>query len=164
MRCLRRLVTFRCTAWSMEIPKVACYGLMIYMFLCLYLLFFFTKEAELWLQLTWRWLAVPARIYMIGDNPAADVRGANSAGDPWRSILVCTGEVCFPKGDEKGMLSGRFWYFKNSQGWDWDFSAGGISVSSFPQKLFASCPEPNVFELFVSLGALEVSHLSSILL
>lgn len=45
---------------------------------------------------------------MIGDNPAADVRGANSAGDPWRSILVCTGEVCFPKGDEKGMLSGRF--------------------------------------------------------
>ena len=29
---------------------------------------------------------------MIGDNPAADVRGANSAGDPWRSILVCTGE------------------------------------------------------------------------
>jgi len=31
------------------------------------------------------------RIYMIGDNPAADVRGANSAGDPWRSILVCTG-------------------------------------------------------------------------
>ena len=33
---------------------------------------------------------------MIGDNPAADVRGANSAGDPWRSILVCTGEVCFP--------------------------------------------------------------------
>lgn len=31
------------------------------------------------------------RLYMIGDNPAADVRGANGAGDPWRSILVCTG-------------------------------------------------------------------------
>ena len=29
---------------------------------------------------------------MIGDNPAADVRGANRAGDPWRSILVCTGQ------------------------------------------------------------------------
>merc|ERR1711971_347803 len=28
------------------------------------------------------------RIYMIGDNPAADVRGANSAGGRWRSILV----------------------------------------------------------------------------
>ncbi|CAJ1438793.1 unnamed protein product [Effrenium voratum] len=27
------------------------------------------------------------RIYMIGDNPAADIRGANQAGDPWRSIL-----------------------------------------------------------------------------
>lgn len=31
------------------------------------------------------------RIYMIGDNPKADVRGANFAGDPWRSMLVCTG-------------------------------------------------------------------------
>ena len=30
---------------------------------------------------------------MIGDNPRADVRGANLAGDPWRSILVCTGEL-----------------------------------------------------------------------
>lgn len=90
-QCLRRLVTFRCTAWSMEIPRVACYSLM-----SILSPLFFTKEAELWLQLTWKWLAVPARIYMIGDNPAADVRGANSAGDPWRSILVCTGEVCFP--------------------------------------------------------------------
>ena len=33
----------------------------------------------------------PKRLYMIGDNPAADVRGANNAGDDWRSILVCTG-------------------------------------------------------------------------
>ncbi|CAK8997749.1 Uncharacterized protein YKR070W, partial [Durusdinium trenchii] len=31
------------------------------------------------------------QIYMIGDNPKADVRGANFAGDPWRSMLVCTG-------------------------------------------------------------------------
>lgn len=31
------------------------------------------------------------RFYMIGDNPAADIRGANGAGPEWRSILVCTG-------------------------------------------------------------------------
>eukprot|EP00933_Yihiella_yeosuensis_P036930 TRINITY_DN30781_c0_g1_i1.p1 TRINITY_DN30781_c0_g1~~TRINITY_DN30781_c0_g1_i1.p1 ORF type:complete len:260 (+),score=45.42 TRINITY_DN30781_c0_g1_i1:103-780(+) len=31
------------------------------------------------------------RIYMVGDNPAADIRGANGAGDPWRSIMLCTG-------------------------------------------------------------------------
>ena len=48
-----------------------------------------------------RKLEIRSRIYMIGDNPAADVRGANSAGDPWRSILVCTGswgramDLCF---------------------------------------------------------------------
>lgn len=28
---------------------------------------------------------------MIGDNPEADIRGANGAGDPWRSILVRSG-------------------------------------------------------------------------
>ena len=28
---------------------------------------------------------------MIGDNPAADIRGANAAEGPWRSILVRTG-------------------------------------------------------------------------
>ena len=28
---------------------------------------------------------------MIGDNPAADIRGANAAQGPWRSILVRTG-------------------------------------------------------------------------
>lgn len=31
------------------------------------------------------------RLYMIGDNPATDIRGANQAGELWRSILVCTG-------------------------------------------------------------------------
>lgn len=31
------------------------------------------------------------RLYMIGDNPAADIRGGNNAGEAWRSILVCTG-------------------------------------------------------------------------
>ncbi|MEW5297222.1 MAG: hypothetical protein WDW38_006046 [Sanguina aurantia] len=30
-------------------------------------------------------------IYAVGDNPAADVRGANSAGHPWVSVLVQTG-------------------------------------------------------------------------
>ena len=28
---------------------------------------------------------------MVGDNPAADVRGANDAGPQWRSMLVRTG-------------------------------------------------------------------------
>lgn len=30
-------------------------------------------------------------IFHVGDNPAADVQGANAAGGPWRSILVRTG-------------------------------------------------------------------------
>ena len=30
-------------------------------------------------------------IYAFGDNPKSDVRGANSAGNIWRSVLVCTG-------------------------------------------------------------------------
>eukprot|EP00198_Chlamydomonas_reinhardtii_P000554 XP_001689889.1 predicted protein [Chlamydomonas reinhardtii] len=30
-------------------------------------------------------------IYAVGDNPAADVRGANQAGAPWVSVLVRTG-------------------------------------------------------------------------
>jgi len=30
-------------------------------------------------------------IYAVGDNPAADVRGANTAGAPWVSVLVRTG-------------------------------------------------------------------------
>ena len=31
------------------------------------------------------------RIFMVGDNPKADIRGANSAGKPWTSVLVETG-------------------------------------------------------------------------
>jgi len=31
------------------------------------------------------------RIFMIGDNPRSDIRGANAAGAPWRSVLVRTG-------------------------------------------------------------------------
>ncbi len=30
-------------------------------------------------------------IFAVGDNPAADVRGANLAGPPWVSVLVRTG-------------------------------------------------------------------------
>jgi ribonucleotide monophosphatase NagD (HAD superfamily) len=30
-------------------------------------------------------------IYAVGDNPAADIRGANQAGEPWVSVLVRTG-------------------------------------------------------------------------
>lgn len=32
-----------------------------------------------------------SNIYAVGDNPAADVRGANRAGHPWVSVLVKTG-------------------------------------------------------------------------
>jgi HAD superfamily hydrolase (TIGR01456 family) len=31
------------------------------------------------------------RIFMVGDNPAADIAGANAAGGPWRSVLLRTG-------------------------------------------------------------------------
>ncbi len=31
------------------------------------------------------------RIYGIGDNPLADIQGANDAGEHWSSILVRTG-------------------------------------------------------------------------
>lgn len=30
-------------------------------------------------------------VYAVGDNPKSDVRGANAAGNMYRSILVCTG-------------------------------------------------------------------------
>ena len=30
-------------------------------------------------------------IYAIGDNPTSDIRGANAAGERWRSVLVRTG-------------------------------------------------------------------------
>lgn len=32
-----------------------------------------------------------SQIYMIGDNPAADIRGARAAGTPWIPVLVRTG-------------------------------------------------------------------------
>ncbi len=31
------------------------------------------------------------RIYMVGDNPLTDIKGANDAGGRWRSILTRTG-------------------------------------------------------------------------
>lgn len=31
------------------------------------------------------------RIYMVGDNPVTDIKGANDAGGRWRSILTLTG-------------------------------------------------------------------------
>jgi ribonucleotide monophosphatase NagD (HAD superfamily) len=31
------------------------------------------------------------RIYMIGDNPATDIKGANAVGGRWKSILTLTG-------------------------------------------------------------------------
>lgn len=31
------------------------------------------------------------RIYMVGDNPVTDIKGANGAGGRWRSILTLTG-------------------------------------------------------------------------
>lgn len=37
------------------------------------------------------------RILMVGDNPAADIRGANNAGPPWVSVLVRTGLFKGPK-------------------------------------------------------------------
>lgn len=37
-------------------------------------------------------------IFAVGDNPAADVRGANSAGHPWVSVLVRTGVFAGPPG------------------------------------------------------------------
>lgn len=30
-------------------------------------------------------------VVMVGDNPTADIRGANNAGDQWQSVLVRTG-------------------------------------------------------------------------
>lgn len=31
------------------------------------------------------------RIYMVGDNPATDIKGANDAGGRWKSLLTLTG-------------------------------------------------------------------------
>ena len=36
---------------------------------------------------------IPSTLYMIGDNPESDIKGANEAGAHWRSCLVRTG--CF---------------------------------------------------------------------
>ena len=41
-------------------------------------------------------MSSPDRLYMIGDNPAADIRGANNAGDKWTSILVLSGMTSAP--------------------------------------------------------------------
>jgi ribonucleotide monophosphatase NagD (HAD superfamily) len=38
-----------------------------------------------------RGVAPPTQCFGIGDNPKSDIRGANSAGSHWRSILVRTG-------------------------------------------------------------------------
>jgi ribonucleotide monophosphatase NagD (HAD superfamily) len=38
-------------------------------------------------------------IFAVGDNPAADVRGANQAGAPWVSVLVRTGVFQGPGND-----------------------------------------------------------------
>jgi ribonucleotide monophosphatase NagD (HAD superfamily) len=34
-----------------------------------------------------------AHRYMIGDNPASDIRGANDAGPGWSSMMVRTGNI-----------------------------------------------------------------------
>lgn len=101
---------------------------------------FITKEAELWLQLTWRWLAVPCQ----------DLHDRRQSCGRCAWCQQCRGSLAFHSGvHRRGMLSGRFWHFKNSQGWDLDFWTNFRVI--VPQKLFASCPEPNVFELFVSV-------------
>lgn len=40
-------------------------------------------------------------IFAVGDNPAADIRGANSAGAPWVSVLVRTGVFQGAHNDER---------------------------------------------------------------
>ena len=44
-------------------------------------------------------------VYALGDNPASDVRGANAAGGPWRSVLVRTGVWKGTKRKEGGSSS-----------------------------------------------------------
>lgn len=39
-------------------------------------------------------LPVSTRLWGVGDNPAADIRGANNAGERWRSALVKTVQPC----------------------------------------------------------------------
>ena len=40
---------------------------------------------------TYKYIYVPTLYYGIGDNPKADIRGANNAGNHWKSVLVRTG-------------------------------------------------------------------------
>lgn len=39
------------------------------------------------------------RIYMVGDNPQTDIRGANAAGGRWKSLLTLTGMHTGPAND-----------------------------------------------------------------
>lgn len=41
------------------------------------------------------------RFYGVGDNPKSDIRGANSAGDQWKSVLVRTGVFSGIDNDEQ---------------------------------------------------------------
>lgn len=45
--------------------------------------------------------ALFSAIYAVGDNPAADIRGANQAGPPWVSVLVRTGVFTGPGNSER---------------------------------------------------------------
>ena len=45
--------------------------------------------------------AAVERIYMIGDNPETDIKGALAAGGPWRAALVHTG-MAVPGDDDGG--------------------------------------------------------------
>jgi HAD superfamily hydrolase (TIGR01456 family) len=42
-----------------------------------------------------------SRFYGVGDNPKSDIRGANNAGDKWRSVLVRTGVFTGTDNDEE---------------------------------------------------------------
>ncbi|ETL27367.1 TIGR01456 family HAD hydrolase [Phytophthora nicotianae] len=41
------------------------------------------------------------RIYMVGDNPKTDIRGANEAGGRWKSVLTLTGMHVGPENHEE---------------------------------------------------------------
>lgn len=51
-------------------------------------------------------------VYALGDNPASDVRGANAAGGPWRSVLVRTGVW---KGSRKNAETGKYERAENDE-------------------------------------------------
>jgi len=58
-----------------------------------------------------KWGGLPSnsfdRIFMVGDNPRADIRGANMAGEPWESILVRTGVFSGPEGSNDRVDPGK---------------------------------------------------------